>query len=79
LYAAAGYARVRVNYSVFVAERGSQARRKVCYMFEGWLEGALGYIMTAEGNPQQLKCREVQCAAEGSDHCLFEVRPELDA
>ena len=79
LDAAAGYARVRVNYSVFVAERGSQARRKVCYMFEGWLEGALGYIMTAEGNPQQLKCREVQCAAEGSDHCLFEVRPELDA
>jgi predicted hydrocarbon binding protein len=43
------------------------------------LEGALGYIMTAEGNPQQLKCQEVQCAAEGSDHCLFEVRPELDA
>jgi hypothetical protein len=73
---AAGYARVRVGHSVFVAERGSQAGREVCYMFEGWLEGALGYIMTAKGNPQQLRCREVQCAAEGSEQCLFEVRPE---
>ena len=79
LDAAAGYARVRVDHSVFVAERGSQARRKVCYMFEGWLEGALGYIMTAEGTPQQLRCQEVQCAAEGSDHCLLEVRPESHA
>ncbi len=72
---AAGYARVRVGHSVFVAEHGSQARRKVCHMFEGWLEGALGFIMTAEGNPQQLRCQEVQCAAEGSDYCLLEVRP----
>ncbi len=75
---AAGYARVRAEHSVFVAERGSQARRKVCYMFQGWLEGALGYIMTVAGNPQRLECREVQCAAEGSDHCLFEVRPDSD-
>ena len=73
---AAGYARVRVGHSVFVAERGSQAGREVCYMFEGWLEGALGYIMTAKGNSQQLRCREVQCAAEGSEQCLFEVKPE---
>ena len=79
LDAAAGYARVRVGHSVFVAERGSQVKRKVCYMFEGWLEGALEYIMTTEGNPLQLKCQELQCAAEGSDHCLFEVRPESDA
>ena len=76
---AAGYARVRAEHSVFVAERGSQAGRKVCYMFQGWLEGALGYIMTVGGNPQRLGCREVRCAAEGSDHCLFEVRPESDA
>jgi predicted hydrocarbon binding protein len=76
LDAAAGYARVRVGHSVFVAERGRQARRKVCYMFEGWLEGALGYIMMAEGDPQQLRCQELQCAAEGSDHCLLEIRPE---
>jgi hypothetical protein len=76
---AAGYARVRVDHSVFVAEHGSHANRKVCYMFEGWLEGALGYIMTVEGNPRRLECREVQCASEDSDHCLFEVRPEPDA
>jgi len=73
-----GCAGVRVDHSVFVAERGSQAERKVCYMFEGWFEGALGYIMTAEGNPQKLECQEVQCAAEGSEHCLLEVRPESD-
>src|SRR3712207_3109784 len=78
LDAGAGYSRVKVDHSIFVAESGSQERRKVCYMFEGWLEGALGYIMMAEGNPQQLKCREVQCAAEGRDHCLLEVRPESD-
>ena len=76
---AAGYARVRVDHSVFVAERGSQARRKVCYMFEGWLEGAVEYIMTTEDNPQQLKCHELQCATEDANHCLFEVRPESAA
>jgi hypothetical protein len=76
---AAGYARVRVDHSVFVAERGSQARRKVCYMFEGWLEGAVEYIMTTEDNPQQLKCQELQCATEDANHCLFEVRPESAA
>ena len=73
---AAGYARVGVSHSVFVAERGSQVEHKVCYMFEGWLEGALGYIMAAEGNPQPLRCVEVKCAAESSDHCLLEVRPD---
>jgi len=76
---ATGCARVRVGHSVFVAERGRHARRKVCYMYEGWLEGALGYIMAAEGNPQHLRCQEVQCAAEGSNHCLFEVRPRSNA
>lgn len=72
----AGYAIVRVDHSVFVAEYGSEIRRKVCYMYQGWMEGALDYVMTARGKPVNLRSREVQCVADGADHCLFETQPE---
>ncbi len=69
---AAGHARVRVDNSVFAAEHGSGTGRKVCYMFEGWMEGALGYV---EESDRQLRCQEIQCVAAGAEYCLFEVAP----
>lgn len=71
-----GYARVRADHSVFVAEHGPGAGRKVCYMFEGWLEGALGYVIKVDGRPYRLRCREVRCASEFANHCLFEAKAE---
>ena len=73
---AAGYAMVRVDHSVFAAEYGSEIRRKVCYMYQGWMEGALNYIVTAQGRSIKLLSREVQCVADGADYCLFETQPE---
>lgn len=75
---ASGRARVRVDNSVFVAEHGTGAGRRVCYMFQGWLEGALGYIVEQNRGPTQLLCREIRCSADGADYCLFEVGPERD-
>jgi len=76
LDAAAGTARIRVDHSVFVAEYGREAGRKVCYMFLGWFVGALDYAGRGLGRDHGLRAAEVACAAEGrSDHCLFEVVP----
>lgn len=71
---AAGRARVRVDHSVFVT--GEQGRTgRLCYMFAPWLQGSLEYVAAAGGGPKTLAAREVQCAAEGHGHCLFEVEP----
>lgn len=72
----AGYARVRVDHSVFAAEYGSETKRKVCYVFQGWMEGALGYVATTQGRFRSLRCQEIQCTAEAEAYCLFETQPE---
>ena len=72
----AGRATVEVRHSVFVAEAGPNAGRKVCYMFRGWFCGALKWVDEQAGRQRDLTAEEVQCAAEGGhDHCLFEVVP----
>jgi predicted hydrocarbon binding protein len=64
----AGRARVRVHHSVFATEKGEKA----CYMFRGWFPGALEFVAQSG---RELTSTEVQCAAEGHDHCVFEVSP----
>jgi len=71
--AAAGRATVEARHSVFVAEYGPNAGRKVCYMFRGWFCGALEWVGEQQGRRRKLTSEEVQCAAEGHDHCVFEV------
>lgn len=72
---AAGTAEIRVDHSIFVAERGRDVGHKVCYMFEGSFAGGLDYAATALGKTLSLKAEEVQCGAEGADHCRFRVWP----
>jgi predicted hydrocarbon binding protein len=67
--AAAGRARVQVRHSVFAVDRKNA---KTCYMFRGWFPGALEFVM---GGRTKLASREVRCAAEGHDHCVFEINP----
>lgn len=69
------YARVRVEHSVFVAEYGPETGHRVCYIFQGWMEGALDYVATTQGKSCGLRCQEIQCAAGGLDHCLLETKP----
>lgn len=74
--AQAGTARVRVDNSVFVNRCRDGADLNACYMFLGWLVGALEYVGKEVGHPRALCAREAQCAAEaGRDYCLFEVTP----
>ncbi|MSP87562.1 MAG: 4-vinyl reductase [Alphaproteobacteria bacterium] len=74
--AATGRGIVEIRHSVFVAEAGPSAGRKVCYMFRGWFCGALEWVATESGHSLALTAEEIQCAAEGGhDHCLFEIQP----
>ncbi|HYR36720.1 MAG TPA: 4-vinyl reductase, partial [Burkholderiales bacterium] len=66
--AQAGRARVRVQHSVFATQKGEKA----CYMFRGWFPGALEFVAQSG---VRLTSSELQCAAEGHDHCLFEIAP----
>ena len=75
LDAEAGRARVRMTNSAFVYEFGPNAGRNVCYMFNGSLSGAMEYVTSETGRRRKLHCREIQCAANGAPHCLFEVEP----
>lgn len=72
---AAGTATIRLDHSSFVTPETKGQGRKLCFMFAPWLAGALEYVCEAAGAPRALAAREVQCAAEGHDFCLFEVAP----
>ncbi len=76
LDAAAGRARLRIDNSVFVAEFGRDAGRSVCYMFEGAFCGGMEFAAADAGNPVKVTARESRCAADGADHCVFEVEPK---
>ena len=71
---AAGTASIRLDHSVYVAEYGRNAGRRVCYMFTSAFIGAMDYVAAAAGRTQDLVSEEVQCAAEGADCCRFVVR-----
>ena len=74
--AAAGRARVTIENSVFVAELGNDAGRNVCYMFDGPLCGGLEFAAADAGHPVKVRSREIQCAANGAERCVFEVEPQ---
>ena len=70
-----GNARVRLRNSVFVSEYGGHAHRKVCYMFLGWMVGALEWVGQAGGTPWKLAAAEVACGSDGArDGCVLEVK-----
>jgi predicted hydrocarbon binding protein len=67
-----GRARVQVLHSVFALQPRAS---KACYMFRGWFPGSLEYVAGALGKTLKLQSEEIQCAAEGAAHCVFETRP----
>lgn len=69
-----GHARIRLDHSSFVNQY-KQADHKVDYMFSGWWEGAVEYVGDALGKHYKVHAEEIQCAAEGAEYCLFEVKP----
>jgi predicted hydrocarbon binding protein len=65
-----GRARVLVQNSVFVKGAVGMSRR-TCYMFRGWFPGALEFVGARKF---KLTSTEMQCAAEGHAHCIFETK-----
>ena len=70
-----GTAQIRVDHSVYPAEYGSNARRRVCYMFGSAYAGAMEYVAAAAGHELALAAEETACAAEGAQCCRFAVGP----
>lgn len=74
LDAPAGIAAVTVHHSAFALGYGPEAGRPVCAMFEGSFAGAMRHVLDCAGDARTPLCREVACAANGADHCRFEIR-----
>jgi len=69
---------INLRNSIFVLEQHDKpASRAVCYMFEGFMTGALRYLIDAESTAMQIDCRESHCAAMGHAHCQFEFGTDL--
>lgn len=67
-------AKVALRNSSFVLQQPGQTG-ELCYMFSGWFAGAMDWVSDRAGRPVRAACREVQCAANGHDKCVFEVTP----
>jgi predicted hydrocarbon binding protein len=67
-----GEVRVTVRNSALAVTR--EIEGTACYMFEGWVEGALAFVRQAGDVPGDTPTvREVACAALGADRCEFET------
>lgn len=69
-----GTAEIRVRKSAFVLAQ-PQARGRLCYMFEGWLCGAMDWVLQRSGPQSSSACVEASCASEGASFCTFKVGP----
>jgi predicted hydrocarbon binding protein len=65
--------RIDLRNSIFVLEHpGEVAKRATCYMFEGFMTGALRFLLDSEDAALPIGCQEARCAAMGHAHCQFE-------
>lgn len=71
-----GTADILVRNSAMIDPAHIRQKRKCCYMFAAWLEGAFDYLAKSDERPRSHKATEIYCAAEGEhDHCRFAVEP----
>lgn len=73
----AGTCRIELRNSVFALEKASRICAPSCFMFEGFVTGALRFSIEAETRrPVKgvITCRETQCAGDRvHDCCMFET------
>lgn len=66
--------RVALRNSCYVLQQAERAEGQgVCFLFNGWFPGALAWARGETAKTTELVCKETQCAAEGHDHCIFQV------
>jgi predicted hydrocarbon binding protein len=73
---AAGTARIRVDHCATALAYGEGVGRNVCHSLNGAFCGGMEYVAADAGRSILLRSRETQCAANGANHCLFEVAPK---
>ncbi|TMV83848.1 hypothetical protein FGG78_22275 [Thioclava sp. BHET1] len=67
-------ARVTLEESIYVHEVHCTATATTCYIFEGFLIGAMQFLCATKGiEPKSITCTEVACAALGAPLCRFEL------
>jgi len=78
LDARARLCRIELLNSVFVLETEASSPSPRCFMFEGFVSGALQFLLDAEGlmpGKDSVSCAESQCASgKLHDRCVFETR-----
>jgi hypothetical protein len=68
-------AQIALQDSIYVLEAKEQASAPTCYMFEGFLIGAMQFLCDAQDvQAAAISCHETACAATGAPECRFEVR-----
>jgi hypothetical protein len=73
-----GRGSISLRNSIFVLESSSSGRERVCYMFEGFVDGALGFLLGDDAKSTRIACDETYCSVGGRhDHCRFDfvVKP----
>ena len=71
----AGKVSLRLDQSVFVLEAKEASAQTLCYMFEGFVTGALRFLSGDDNQVSAFSCHETQCACHpDSDFCRFEGR-----
>jgi predicted hydrocarbon binding protein len=70
-----GRVSLRLHHSVFVLEEKQTSAQMLCYMFEGFVTGALRFLYGGGHQTSAFSCHETQCAGDlHSDFCRFEAR-----
>ena len=68
-----GCGSVTVRSSCFVLHQTGGGAGPLCYMFAGWFPGALAWVARDRQPAAKLASKEVRCAADGHEHCVFEI------
>lgn len=66
-------ATIHLRNSVYVLQAPQSSDETACYMFEGFLAGGFQFVLQSLGSERTAVCRETQCAANGGEHCVFQI------
>ena len=69
----AGTARLHIQNSAVALAYGADAGRSVCHFFNGAFCGGMEFVAAHAGRSMKITSSELQCLANGADHCVFQV------
>ena len=68
-----GRVSLHIDNSSIALAYGPDAGRNVCHFFNGAFCGGMEFVATHAGQSMKLTSTEVECLANGADHCVFKV------